>query len=166
MINQLDELVVAQEAKSVDFSPLPAGTYTLRLLEVEEWKPNVIKNLVLKPSNEKVTDVTVYNANLKFEVVGGGFDGRLVFDRLTTHPNIPWSISGFLHAMGVEAMKPSEINTLVDKIVDATIKIASYDKKITDSETGLEVIESKLKNEVTRYKKTTYYSDLEASLDI
>lgn len=166
MIQNLDTVVVAEEAKSVDFSPLPAGTYTLRLLDVEDWKPTVLANLVLKPSGEKVTNVTVYNANLKFGVVGGDYDGRLIFDRLTTHPNIPWSISGFLHAMGVEAMAPSQIKTLIDGVVDATIKIASYEKIITDPTTGLEIPETKIKNEVTRYKKSSYYDDLQDSLDI
>lgn len=166
MIDNLNTVVVAEEAKTVDFSPLPDGVYTLKLLSVGEWESRVLTSLVLKPSGEKVSNVKIYNSNLKFEVIGGDFAGRLVFDKLTTHPNIPWSISGFLHAVGVESMKPSEINKLVGRVVDAVVKIGSYTKIITDPETGLENKEIKFKNEIARYKKTSYYDELEKSLDL
>lgn len=156
MIKTLDDVVIAEESKVVDFSvPVPAGLYTLKLLSVGGWEPNVVKSIVLKSTGETLTNVTVYNCNLKFEIVGGEHAGRFIFDRLTTHPNIPWSISGFLHGAGVSALKPSEIKSLEGIIIDAYIKIAKYDKKVVDKESGLEFVEEKLKNEVTRYKANT-----------
>lgn len=152
MIQTLDSVVIAEEPKILDTTPLPAGLYTLKIVTVEDWKPNTVKSIVLKSTGETINDVVVYNANIKLEVLTGDHKGRLVFDRLTTHPNIPWSVSGFLHALGIESMKLSELKSVEGSVIDAYIKIASYEKKITDPDTGLEQTETKTKNEVTRYK--------------
>lgn len=163
MIQNLDEVVVAEEQKNTDFSELiPKGTYKVEIMEIEDWKSKVIKSLTLKPSGDKVQDVTIYNANVKMKIIEGEYEGRWLFDNITTHPNIPWSVSGFVHALGAEKIKLSEIQTLEGRTCNVSIKKASYTR--TNKETGLD--EEVEKNEVTRYTRLEPSEDYEADLDI
>lgn len=163
MIENLDEVVVAEEQKNTDFSELiPNGNYTVVIMEIGDWKSTVKKSLTLKPSGEKVTDVTIYNANVKMKIISGDYEGRWLFDNVTTHPNIPWSVPGFVHALGAEKIKLSELKTLEGRSCKVSVKKASYTR--TNKETGLD--EEVEKNEVTRYTRLELNDDYEADLDI
>src|SRR5574344_2017996 len=95
-----------KERFQLDFSPIPKGEYTVRVKEISPWKEEV-KNIkviqvdengkaLLNEKGEKITTLEnnckFYNCNVKFEVVGGEYDGRLVFHQLTTHPNMSFNI--------------------------------------------------------------------------
>lgn len=56
--------------ESGDFSPAPAGTYTLKVLEIEEGKSQRGHNMV----------------NVTLAIVGGSFDGKKVFHKVTFIP--------------------------------------------------------------------------------
>ncbi len=168
MIRDLDQEVVAIEASpTTDFGVVPKGAYKLRLLEVSEWKPTTLRTvrvITYDDSFRKVKDasgndvvtmvdnLTIYNANLKFEIAEGEFKGRWIFHRLGTHPNVPWEIPNFLNALGVPSIKLSKLDTLVGEICLANVDIDTYDKKVLDKETGIENIIPTERNVVKRFK--------------
>lgn len=158
----------ASEARIGDFSPIPEGKYTVRVKEITEWKESkkdvkvIIRDEDGKPlldeKGERVTelqkDCVFYNANVKFEIVGGEYEGRMLFHNLTTHPNMDFSISNFLYAIGKSELSAAEIPTECLKAVcEATVIVTTYEKKTVDKDTGLETVEQKPKNEIKYLSK-------------
>lgn len=155
MITDLDQEVVGEEQQSMDFELLPKGSYFVKVVEIEPWEKKTLKNVTLKPSNEKVASVDIFNANVKLEIIDGEYKGRWLFDNLTTHPNMPWVVRGFIFATGNEKWKLSEIKGLEGSIMKVSVKIDSYEKKVTDKDTGVETSITKERNAVTRYTQLT-----------
>lgn len=153
MITSLDTVVTAEEQKNTEFELLPKGDYIVKIVEIEPWSKRTLKNVTLKPSNEKVESVDIYNANVKMEVIEGEHTGRWLFDNLTTHPNMPWVVKGFIYAVGEENIKLSQIQRLEGSVCKVHVKIDSYEKKVTDKDTGLETTYTKEKNAIARYIK-------------
>lgn len=179
MINDLDKVVVAntEVPATRDFGPLPKGTYNLRLLEVADWKPRQLKNVRVISYDDKfqkvkdgsgndivkVADtITIYETNMKFEVVDGSYKGRWVFHRVSTHPNRPWEIPNMLAGFGVPSIKVSNISTLVGSTVKANVDVDGYTKKVIDDETGLENEVPVEYNVIKRFNK----AEAEDSLDV
>lgn len=166
MIKQLslDDVVEAVEQESVDFSPLPKGTYNVVLESVGDWKEKILPSVDIKEKGtvvDTVKNYKMFNCNLKFKVLDGDYAGRLLFHNITTHPNMPWSVSGFLYAMGVPKMKLSQVKNLVGSTCTAYVDTRSYDKKITDKETGMETIETVVENEIKRFGLLTRDNDID-----
>lgn len=178
MINTLDEVVKAGEAPTSNFAPAPKGDYNLRLIEVGDWEPFEMKNVNVisyndsmqrvmgedgKPETTLVPKLTVHNANLKFAIVGGDHDGKFVWHRVTTHPNMPWVVPSLLSGLGVPTLKLSQLKTLVDKDCRASLDIESYEKKktVTDKDTGAETVEVSVrsKNVIKRFIKKEVEDD-------
>lgn len=168
MINtSLDKKYVARAGGQTNFEPLPEGEYTLRVKEVDEWKPttktiqviqrdengNAIKDEKGKNLTETVPNCTFYNCNVRFEVVGGEYDGRLIFHNLTTHPNMSWSIDNFLYAIGLKELTASEIkNACVGKECIGNVYIDSYDKTVQNRDTGIDEVVSRKVNRIRSLK--------------
>ena len=89
---------------------------------------------------------------VKFEIVGGAHDGRLIFHNITTHPNMDWSIPNFLDGIGVSECSASQIQTVCKgKMTIGNITTRSYDKKVQDKDTGIDKIETKFVNEIKSF---------------
>lgn len=75
---------------SIDFSnvkgldPIPQGSYTAEIVHAEAG--------VSQSGNPKI--------ELRYKVVGGDYDGRLVFDSLSFHPDALWRTKLNLTALG------------------------------------------------------------------
>lgn len=162
MINTgLDRKYTARAGGQTNFDPLPDGSYTLKVKEIDPWKMskktiqviqrdengNAIKDEKGKNVTETVNDCEFYNCNVKFEVVDEGqFKGRLVFHNLTTHPNMSWSIDNFLYGVGIEDCSAGEIPTrCIGAMCYAEVYTDSYEKTVQNKETGIdEVVERKI----------------------
>lgn len=186
LITDLNQVVVASSeggsTGSRDFGPIPKGTYNLKLLEVGEWKPRPLSNVrvisyddrfqkLKDPSGNDivkvVNSITIYENNLKFEVVDGPYKGRWIFHRVSTHPNRPWEIPNLLSGLGESTLKLSELSTLKGRTTKALVDIDSYEKKVVDEETGLEQKVPTEKNVVKRFnRKTDADIDKEADTDL
>ena len=158
----------AKEGVQLDFSPIPKGEYTIRVKEISPWKEE-IKNIkviqvdengkaLLNEKGEKITTLEnnckFYNCNVKFEVVGGEYDGRLVFHQLTTHPNMSFNIPAYLYALGLNELSASEIQTeTLNKMCLANVVIDTYDKHIQNKETALDEIVKKEVNHIKSFKQ-------------
>lgn len=170
MIKSLIEDVTAVEVESKsggDFKPLPKGNYVLKLKEVKDWETKVypIMNVnlydakfqPLKDENgatvkETVTDVSVFTNNMTFEVIEPeAYAGRLVWHKLTTHPNKPWDVPSFLHAMGVAKLPLISVKTLIGNKCNAYINIRDYDVDVTDDD-GITSTVKKYVNEIRSFK--------------
>lgn len=154
MINtSLDKKYTAKAGGQLNFEPLPDGDYKLRVKEIEPWKAstktiqviqrdengNAIKDDKGKNLTETVPNCTFYNCNVKFEVVGGEYDGRLIFHNLTTHPNMSWSIDNFLYAIGLKELTASQIQTsCVGKECMGNVYTDTYDKIVQNKDTGID----------------------------
>jgi len=161
MIQDLNTAVEAVEQVGGDYTILPKGEYTLELTKVGEWKAKHFKTLIVKPSMEKLEDVDTYSTRLDFKVVAPeDYKGATIIHFITTHPSVPWSISGFLHGMGVESLAPAKIGELVGNTCVAYVKEDSYEKKSVDKDTGEETKEKIPTNTITKFKR------LELDLDI
>jgi len=178
LIQDLDSIVGAStETGSFgdkDFSPIPKGTYNLKLIGVEDWKPRTLKNVkvisfndhfqkVKGPDGEDVItlvpSLTIHENNLKFEVIDGTHKGRWIFNKVSTHPNRPWEIPNMLAGFGVPQIKLSNLASLKDSVVSANVDISSWDKPMTDSETGIEKTVKSFFNKITRFNKASGDSD-------
>lgn len=164
----LNRKYTAKQDIAGDFKIIPDGTYTVRVKEVEDWvaKTQNIK-VIQRDENgkalqdekgEKITelvnDCTFYNCNVKFEIVGGEFDGRIVFHNLTTHPNMPFSIPAFLYGIGMNELSASEIQEKTKgKMCLADVYTDSYDKQVENKETGLTETVKKEVNKLKNFKQ-------------
>ena len=94
MVNTgLDTKRTARAGGQMNFDPIPEAEYTLRVKEIEPWKlskkdlkvimrdenGNALKDEKGNNITEMVKDCEFYNCNVKFEVVGGEYDGRIIF---------------------------------------------------------------------------------------
>lgn len=169
MIRSLNEDVKASDVvPNTSYEPIPKGDYDLRLVSVSDWKPTVLTNVKVitytddfrkavgadgKDITTIVPSLTIYSANLKFEVVGGDYNGRWIYSNVTTHPNIPWSVPSLLSGLGVPTLKLSQLSTLVDTMCNAKIDIEINTRKIVDKDTGIESLEAKPRNVIKRFNK-------------
>lgn len=167
MVNtSLDRSYRASDKMVMDFSPVPDGEYKLRVKEVTPWtaKTQTVKVYVkdengrpmVNEKGERVTETvpncTFYNAMVKFEIVGGAYDGRLIFHNITNHPNMDWSIPNFLDGIGVSECSASQIPSVCKgKVTIGNITTRSYDKKVQDKDTGIDKIEKKFVNEIKSF---------------
>lgn len=177
MIKDLEKEVLAvSETPTRDFGVLPKGNYTIKLLEVGEWKPRTLRNVRVITYDDKfrkvkdasgndvikmVDSLTIYETNLKFEVAEGDHKGRWVFSRINTHPNRPWEIPNLLSALGVPSIKLSNLDTLVGELCLASIDIDNYTKKVVDPETGIENEVPTEFNTIKRFNKLDRVDDLD-----
>lgn len=161
MVNTgLDVKRTARAGGQLNYDPLPDGDYRIRVKEIDPWKMSK-KNIkvILRDENgnalkdekgenltEMVNDCEFYNCNVKFEVVGGEFNGRTIFHNLTTHPNMSWSIDNFLYALGIEELSASQLQKeCIGLECDATIFTDTYNKTVQNKETGIdEIVERKI----------------------
>ena len=178
MIMDLNTSVEAKEHEAPDFSPMPEGTYDLKLIEVGEWEPKVQKNFKMisyddrfqKLKNEAgqdvttiVPEITIYNTKMKVEVVGGAFAGRQINHFVNTNPNMPWVVPSMLAGFGVPSLKLSQLKTLVGEVVSAkVIQKPGKDRKVVDRETGIEeTVPGPIFNNIDRFFKHKISSDLD-----
>ena len=154
MVNtSLDRKFVASSKGAMNYDPIPDGEYTLRVKEVDPWKEtkktiqviqrdedgNVLKDENGKNITETVKDCVFYNCNVKFEVVGGEHNGRLIFHNLTTHPNMSWSIDNFLYAIGINELAASQIqNTVKGAMCSGNVYTDKYTRTVQNKETGID----------------------------
>lgn len=164
----LNKRYKAREGVAIDFSPIPDGEYTVRVKEVTPWEPKTQNIKVIQrdengkalvnEKGDKITELesncTFYNCNVKLEVVGGAYDGRLVFHNLSTHPNMPFQIPAFLYGIGMNELSASQIQTETKGLMClADIYTDSYDKTIQNKETGLDEVQKKYINRVKNFKQ-------------
>lgn len=168
MINtSLDKKYVAKAGGQTNFDPIPDGDYTLRVKEIEPWKEsiktiqviqrdengNVIKDVNGKNLTETVSNCKFYNCNVKFEIVDGEYNGRLVFHNLTTHPNMSWAIPNFLYALNMQELTASEIQkSCVGKMCIGTIYTDTYEKVQQNKNTGIDEIVIRTVNRIKSLK--------------
>ena len=160
MVNTgLDRKYVAKEGGQINYDPIPEGDYRLRVKEVEPWK-STTKTISVILKDEKGNNVTetvpiceFYNCIVKFEVVGGEYNGRLIFHNLTTHPNMDWNIPNFLYALGVPELSAGQIqNSCKNLECEGHVFIDSYDKTVQNKETGIDEIVKKSINRIKSLK--------------
>ena len=164
----LNKKYTAKEGGSLDFSPIPDGIYKARVKEVTPWeaKTQNIKVIqrdengkaLLDDKGDKVTEVvpncTFYNCNVKMEIIGGAYDGRMVFHNLSTHPNMPFNIPNFLYGIGLQEIAASEIQEKTKGLIcDIDVYTDSYDKTIQNKDTGLDETQKKYINRIKSFKK-------------
>ena len=88
------------------------------------------------------------------EIVGGAYDGRIVFHNLTTHPNMDYTIPNFLYGLGLQEVAASEIQEKTKGLIcDIDVFTDSYDKTVQNKETGLDEIQKRYVNHVKSFKK-------------
>lgn len=164
----LNKKYVAKEGGNLDFSPIPDGIYRARVKEVTPWtaKTQSIK-VIQRDENGKalqdekgeqlrelVPNCTFYNCNVKMEIIGGAYDGRLVFHNLSTHPNMPFNIPNFLYGIGLQEISASEIQEKCKGLIcDIDVFTDTYEKTVQDKETGLDKVETKYINKVKSFKQ-------------
>lgn len=164
----LNKRYTAKEGGNLDFSPIPDGTYRARVKEVTPWtaKTQNIKVIqrdengkaLLDDKGEQIRELvpncTFYNCSVKMEIIGGAYDGRLVFHNLSTHPNMPFNIPNFLYGIGLQEIAASEIQEKCKGLVcDIDVYTESYEKTVQNKDTGLDEIVSKPINKVKTFKK-------------
>lgn len=180
----LNKKYTARKGVDIDYSPIPDGEYTVRVKEVSPWKSETKNIKVIQrdengkalkdEKNVNITELqnncTFYNCNAKLEIVGGEYDGRLIFHNLSTHPNMPFQIPAFLYGLGVSELSASEIQEKTKGLMClANIYTDSYDKKVQNKDTGLDEIKPTYINRVKSFKQlpaTKPNNDIEEDLGI
>lgn len=167
MINtSLDRKYTAREGGQPNYDPIPEGDYRLRVKEVDPWKAvkktiKVIQkdengNAIQDTKGNNVTETQeceFWNCTAKLEVVGGDYNGRVVFHNLTTHPNMDWNIPNFLYALGLKDLMASQIqNTCKNMECIGHIYIDSYDKVVQNKDTGIDETVKKTVNRIKSFK--------------
>lgn len=171
----LNTKVKAREDKGFDLTPAPEGDYVLRVKKIDDWKANnpatimVIqrdssgkalkddkgKNITVKEDN-----VIVYNCKVQLEIIEGEHKGKIIFHNLTTHPNAPFNIPGFLYGLDMKELMASEIQKeCLGKLCAAKVIIEEYDKKVEDKETGLTTTVKTPINRVGNFKQLVGYKE-------
>ena len=124
-------------APTTNREPLPEGYYEVVVSnrETPEWIPTT-RNV-----KDKLTGVSkptkFYELVLYYKVVEGEFAGRLLRDKLTSHPNISWSIPNFLNAIGVPNAPNGDIPTICEgKILKVRVVNKAVVTEEVDQETG------------------------------
>lgn len=164
----LNKRYIAKEGGNLDFSPIPDGVYKARVKEVTPWtaKTQNIK-VIQRDENGKalldekgeqlrelVPNCTFYNCTVKMEIIGGAYDGRLVFHNLSTHPNMPFNIPNFLYGIGLQEISASEIQEKTKGLIcEIDVFTDKYEKTTQDKVTGLDKVEEKYINKVKSFKQ-------------
>lgn len=168
-MSDLDMIIKGEAQPDISYDPIPEGEYRLKIVAIEPWKEvsrNVKKFLVDeknnrildekgKPKFEMIKDHKMHETNVRLEVVGGKYEGKLVFHRLTTHPNLTWIIPSFIDAIGEKEMRASEIPTkAIGRIIGASVIIEEYEseKEKTDKTTGMVSFEKQTRK-INKIKK-------------
>lgn len=164
----LNKRYVAKEGVNIDYSPIPDGEYTARVKEVGKWEPvtktikviqrdedgRAIKDEKGNNVTETVQNCTFYNCNVKMEIVGGDYDGRIIFHNLSTHPNMPFAIPAFLYGIGLQELAAADIQEkTVGKLCLVDVYTDSYEKKVQNKDTGLDDVEIKRVNRIKNFKQ-------------
>lgn len=176
-----DEVTAVKGVEKSGFPPLPKGNYVVKLKSVGDWKTkhfdrleaNVyddkyqqVKDANGKPVTELLKDFDIYNTQLCFTVVSPEeYAGRLLFTNITTHPNMPWIVPNFLHAMGVPKLRLSALPTLVGGVCSVYV-IVKVDKVPSKDEDGLDVETEYIKNEIKGFKAVEVTEDEAMDMDI
>ena len=164
----LNRKYVARKGVESDFKPIPDGEYTARVKEVTPWEKTT-KNIKVIQRDEEgralkdekgdnitemVNNCEFYNCNVKMEIVGGEYDGRVIFHKLSTHPNMPFNIPAFLYGLGLQELAASDIQEktrgrqcLIDVYTD------SYEKEVQNKENGLTEMQIKEINRIKNFKQ-------------
>jgi len=137
---------------SGSFEPLPKGTYTVTFSEIGDWEPKVFPKLLVTQFDEKrqaikgpdkktvkveQSNVTIYTTDVKLTVLEGPYAGRILFYRLSTHPNTPWVIGRFVNGLGQGAVPPGRFSEMVGTVMEVDVTIESYpNEDIIDKKTG------------------------------
>lgn len=161
----------AKEGKNMDFSPIPEGMYKVRVKEISDWEEKNQKNVkvyqkdedgsyLVDDKGERITetieDCTFYECNVRFEVIGGDYAGRLVFHKLTTHPNRDFTIQNFLYGVDEKELEASDIQKeCIGLECEISVYIDEYTKTVQNKETGLDEEVSKKVNRISYIKKST-----------
>ncbi len=156
------------------FDPIPEDIYNVRVLEIQPWEKQVKDiDVIVRDEKGKIAkdeegntvrkltkNVEYYNTNVTLEITGGDYENRRLWTNLTTHPNASFITDNFLYAIGAKEMVASDIPTkAIGKTLDVVVEISSYERKITDPDTGLERTETRTKNEVKSFRKPSKLDD-------
>lgn len=143
------------------------GDYTVTVDTIDAWTPHtkdimvnktdergrMVKDATGKPVKELVKNYTFYTADVKLTVNGGDFDGATLYTSLTTHPNASFITENFARATKLIGVALKDIVTkAVDATLTVTVKHDTYDKVVTDPDTGLETVETKQKAKIIAFK--------------
>lgn len=156
----LNTPIQAEERKPMNYDPLPEGEYVVELTEFDDWE--------IKDGKDKKTGQKLQYAvsAIKVTVLTGEYEGRILWDWLTHHPNMPWNTPNFLDAFGGENLPLSRFKELVGNAAVAHVTIdKNATKKVTDPDTGEESEEVSPRNNVKYYSKYEGLADLEFSLE-
>lgn len=169
IIKSLDDNVVAVASidKGGDFKPLPKGNYVVKLKDIGEWKVKTLTNFEANVYDDKFQAVKdagghvlkelipvldTYNNQLTFVVEAPeAYKGRLVWFNLSTHPNVPWAVPNFLHAMGMPNLRLRDIAKCKDTKCKAYITVREDEYPDTDDD-GFDIIVKKVKNDIRSFK--------------
>ena len=179
MVNTgLDNKYIAKEGGQTNFEPIPDGDYTLKVKEIDPWKKstktikviqrdengNALKDEKGNNITETINNCEFYNCNVKFEVVGGEYNGRIIYHNLTTHPNMNWAIPNFLYALNLKELMASQIqSTCVGKECIGNVYTDNYKKTVQNKETG---IDEEVTKEVNRIKSLKPLNKETESVDV
>lgn len=168
MINtSLDRKYVAKEGGQPNYDPIPEADYRLRVKDIDPWKAvtktvkviqrdeegNALQDAKGENITETIPNCEFYNCTAKLEVVGGEYNGRIIFHNLTTHPNMDWNIPNFLYALGLKDLMASQIQTACKGMeCIGHVYIDTYDKVIQNRETGIDETVKKTVNRIKSFK--------------
>lgn len=146
---------------------VPKGDYKVTVLEIGAWTPHVkdimanktdsrgrlVRGADGKPIKEMLKNHTFYTADVVLIIQGTDYDGAKLYTSLTTHPNAYFITENFVRAVGLVGTPLKDVITAaLDKDLTVTVDHDSYEKKSTDPDTGLEIVENKLKAKVIAFK--------------
>lgn len=169
MIGQLDQVIKPVEQVSAE--PIPVGEYNVKVVKIDDWKKQTKTNVKVNVKDDKgfvlkddkgknVTqlhpELIYYTADIVFEILEGPFKGRKIYETLTTHPNALFITEGFLFAVE-KTLSAKDIPTkCIGDVLKVKTKIDTYEKIVTDKQTGFENKEIKSNTRVDKYLKTDF----------
>ena len=159
----------APDEREISFELLPKGTYLMMVKSFKEWEGKNFPTLevtqydakyqALKGADGKTTKVThnnvvVYTNDVTLEVLDGPLKGRIIFYRLSTHPNTPWVIARFVRGLGAGNVAPIDLPKFVGVPMMVDVIIDTYPKEdMTDTKTGEPIFKnSKSRNACLQFK--------------
>ena len=184
MIDVLNKVVESRQQTvegERDFEPIPEGNYSVKVLEIGEWKPltkdvwvnkrdgngRVLKDAKGKIEKELHKNLTFYNCDVVLEIQGGDYDGRRIWTSLTTHPNAEFITQGFLYAVREHKMTYGEIPAnCVDKLLEVEVFVEDVEKEITDADTGLTETVTKSYTRVKRFIRPSLFTSTSEDFEV
>lgn len=167
MISGLDTKFEAREQQT--YEDLPNGKYLVKVKEIEDWEKQTVKNALVTERDERgypkkdekgktikvrVPELNYYVAKIKFEVIEGQHKGRLIFERLTTHPDGKFMTEAFLFATNKTEVIASEIQKeCLNAVLTVDCISKEYSKVVTDPQTGIDTTETRKAFNVKTYLK-------------